>query len=958
MKKLLFPGLLAAFALHAAELPFSRAVHEPDLIRGTRKPVAERVLMYPEIQYKYGLFQNFLGGYIDRPLFFDRATRYKNKFQHITADSFFREIEIMRSYGFDGGGSLALNKNVYAFLNAEPERAGKYYQFPQFAYGESGKFAVDPEKSTHFLEIALKSRFVPKIAGRIPISTYNSDYIEAPAMKKYLAGLKQRFGDTFAVCGGLSVAHTDFQQYFKTGEWDAATRRRYQEKIDSILEIFDGIQVNMDVRRRTLSYMTEPDFGIWDKYLTPMVLAALEKTENKTKLLCGAVLHGYINHMSGVNHGEFGTGRARGILDRLVKLNCDFIFFFEWNEFNENTCWQPTLYNSLVLQRLVKFYAHIMRGEQSTPNPGDNLNIPQFSVSYRDNLKTGEQLQFELLNIPDTNQKAEYTAQLTVRNPAGKILFQFPVERFNRAKMRAVTFAVPTEAFSTETVLLPELSVTGNDGKTLKFGQLQYVRILPTFCYNYKAVRQSLRDLLTPAKVNFTVTAQPDRSYRITAMLDAGESLSSLEVTDAGQPVYAFDKNHEFDRAKNFVLTGAFSTLKNGARPFSVKVADSANWTFREWGFPNVTLGNSWKKNDTEVSGSTLVWSARNRFIMTIPKTDLENAVITVGIDDATQSFKLRDVVGFGEMAHAFPRCRFELRNHLELPDIPFRIDRNSAEFTTNLQSSRAYPVYQLRAVTVSGKIYRSAPVVPRAIPSATEKLNVFSETTGKVAGVPVAGALIPRISWAFNPAAGDVLRNNFNSYFNAELGGGYYYSGVYSSSMLPPAGRNAPEFIQEDGKTLLRFTGSEYLHFPPETFPRGPFVLRLELKPQPDDATKSYVLFRHFSSILGSATVFTKFDRLVFAFGDRYLKTHTFSTPLDLPPGQWSVLEISYDLQKLILKVNEKTTEFDFPAGLALYFKPAIFGGHTKPEFGLPKDTAMFKGLLKSISIDHNITR
>ena len=41
-----------------------------------RRKTAERMMMFPEIQYKYGLFQNFLN-YIDRPLFYDRFLRYK-----------------------------------------------------------------------------------------------------------------------------------------------------------------------------------------------------------------------------------------------------------------------------------------------------------------------------------------------------------------------------------------------------------------------------------------------------------------------------------------------------------------------------------------------------------------------------------------------------------------------------------------------------------------------------------------------------------------------------------------------------------------------------------------------------------------------------------------------------------------------------------------------------------------
>ena len=64
--------------------------------------------------------------------------------------------------------------------------------------------------------------------------------------------------------------------------------------------------------------------------------------------------------------------------------------------------------------------------------------------------------------------------------------------------------------------------------------------------------------------------------------------------------------------------------------------------------------------------------------------------------------------------------------------------------------------------------------------------------------------------------------------------------------------------------------------------------------------------------------------------------------------------MEIRYDLRQLVFTVNGVEKRFDFPKHLALYFKPSLFGGHTKPEFGLPKGAEMFRGKLAEISIDH----
>lgn len=962
MKRVLFfTFLFFLFGDVSAEnIPIAREVYEPDFSRGPRQPVAERIFLYPEIQYKYGLFQNFLDEYIDRPLFYDRATRYKNQFSYMTKESFFREIPIEKNYGFDGGGSLAsgifkLYQEVNHFLDAEPERAGKYVEFPQFSYGESGRFHIRPEQTVRVLELALQSKFAPRIKGRIPVSTYNSQGIDPKVMKEYLQALKKRFGDTFAVCGNFSVGPDDFQEYVKNGRWSPEMQDSYRKKLRSILAVFDGVQVRPCENRRTFDYMFAPDTDVWTRYLIPMIQEEMAKPENRDKLICGSVSHGYINHMSGVTHGEFGTARARKTLDALFKLNCDLIFFFEWNEFNENTCWQPTLYNSLVLQRLVRFYAHRMSDEKPAPNPGDDQTLPPFALSYRDHFKAGEPIEFELLNIPDTEQSEPYSARLILKSADGKILVEFPEEKFDRARMRAVTFRVPSEKLARHTVLLPELIVGTRRGKSpVKIDNLQYIHLLPTVCFNYKTVRQSLRDLLFPEKVIFKISGEEKNHYRVSAALEAGEKLASLEVLDWGQELHAVDPSREFDHKKDMVIVGTLTAPKGGAQEIHWTLSGANHWGFREWGLPNVTLGRDWRRKGNEITGQFRLWKGRNRFILTLPKADAGKAVLSAKIGEETKLFRIADLIRYGKMAHAYPKSRLELENYNRLPDIPPRIDQNSATLEATVRSTHDYPVFQLRAITESGKIYRSRPVLPQTNPSKMEKLNVFSETTGRVVETDVPTALVPRLNWILDPAAGDLLRTEFDPYFDAGLGGGYGYCDGYHE-IQPPPGRNAPCFGTEDGKNVLKFDGTSYIHFPLETFPRGAFTLRFEVKPEPAESTKSYVLFRHFSRILGSVTLFTKFDRLVFAFGDRTLKTHLFSTSLDLPPGKWSKVQVSYDLKKVRLEVNGKTNEFELPAALALYFKPAIFGGHTKAEFGLPSDSEMFKGKLRSISIIHN---
>ena len=184
-------------------------------------------------------------------------------------------------------------------------------------------------------------------------------------------------------------------------------------------------------------------------------------------------------------------------------------------------------------------------------------------------------------------------------------------------------------------------------------------------------------------------------------------------------------------------------------------------------------------------------------------------------------------------------------------------------------------------------------------------------------------------------------------------LGGGYKYDDAFHY-ITDPSGGRGPVRAKEDNRSILKFDGKTYLHFPLETFPRGPFRLSFEIKP--DAAENPYVLFRHFSSILGSVSVYVKFDRLYVSFTDRQLLTHNFASGFTVEPGKWSNIRISYDLHNLTIKVNGQERSFPFEGERALYFKPAVFGGHTKAEFGLPENAGYFKGALRALSIDHNI--
>lgn len=949
-------------SLSADAVTFTREDYTPDLAFEKRGKTAPQVMMYPEVQYKYALFQNFLGTYIDRPLFFNRALRYPaGKFAYNTQESYFRDIAIMKQYGFDGAGSLALPifglyQTVNRFLENDPARAKGHLEFPQFAFGETGSFAASEKQldtARKILNIALKSPYAPKINGRIPVTTYNSGQIKPEAMKKFLDALRKEFGNTFAVTGELLIDWQDRIQMTKTGKWTPETQEKYRRRLTEVLTLFDGLQIPLAIDTRRNNYMTEPDFRIYDRHLLPMIKEAMRKKEFKEKLFGSVIRHAYVNHMSGVTHGEFGTARLRLQLDRLIKLDPDFIVFFEWNEFNENTCFQPTLCNSLALQRLIRYYSNLLKGNPPCPNPGDNTEIPPLIFSSREAYRTGEPIRFELLNVPDTQNTEHYQAALTLLDAGNQEIGSFPVETFDRSKLRAVTYQIPTEQFSMQTVIRPVLKVTPPNGKKMEFRQLQTLRIHPTVCTNYKETRQPLRDLILPAKAEFNVKRLGGNTYEISGSFDAGEVLASLEVTDHGREIFAVDPSNEFDRTKNLVICGTISTRTPGMRNLQIQVANAPGWKFRPWEQANISFG-SWSQNGDTVNSNTHIWAARNQMLLTIPRS-ADRSEIHCSVNGERHTLKIKDLLNLQKYAQLYQSCRIDWEICHELPDIPPQIGKNTASFHTQAKSLHKYPLFQLRAVTISGKIWRGQAVLPDPVPPASEKLNIHSETSGGIVTVDVPSALIPDLRYAVRPECGALLKNSFDPVFDAQLGGGFVYDEPAHTMPLPKNRSYAPVYTKdEEGKPALRFSGISYINFPLEAFPRGSFTLNFEIKP--DAQEKPYVLFRHFSWILGSVTVYVKYDRLYTVFADRDLKVHSFASGFELKPGEWSNVTIAFDQKKLTFRVNGKSRSYKIASPLVpLYFKPAIFGGHTKQEFGLPPNANFYSGLLRKFEIRHN---
>ena len=354
------------------------------------------------------------------------------------------------------GGALYRDTDQFAV------KAGKLPVAEVVQYGYDGNY----KNLKTILEIASKSPFTAKINGKILVPTYNVFYSNVKNIQPMLDQARKDFPGGFYLMAQMDIRPADVKNFLRNGSVPDEVKERYRQEIRNILTVFDGIQINPAINYTDTDgeYMCRFDTSFYLKEILPMLKAELAKPEFKGKLLGNTILHGYINHMSGVNHGEFGTARLRHSLEASTLGNPDYVLFFEWNEVNENTCFQPTLYNSLALQRLIRYAIGQFNGNAPAPNPGDDPAIPNLVFSSRETLKAGEPLQFELMNIPD-GTTGNYTVQAVINDLDGKEIFRFPTESVAKDQFRTITYTIASEQFKGQYIIRPALQISEH-GKT------------------------------------------------------------------------------------------------------------------------------------------------------------------------------------------------------------------------------------------------------------------------------------------------------------------------------------------------------------------------------------------------------------------------------------------------------------------------------------------------------------
>ena len=942
---------------------------------GKRPRLSQETLLFAELLVKYGMFQNSLHYWVDRPLYFDRATR-PEKMEYDTFPSFMINAEQLRRYmldGFDVFANLKKNKANRLGTLSDWFVQGGYPELkilPIISYGEAiDRYGPNVPAFKSAVSTAQADPRFPRLGGKVLVPTYNYRLFKAEQHKQFFKDLTGALGnDDYVLCGQINatVLRNLSNAFNRNGRLTDAEVAELEASVREVLDVAGGIQLGTleRIREPEGPYCSYQSTDFFDRYVSPMVLRLLNEPKYAGKVLGYYVNQGYINNHSGHNHAEDGTSTLRRCLRSAIRTNPDYLLFFEWNELNENTMFQPTLWNGNTVGRLIRYHSRLLKGLAPDVYPGDDPSLPSLTLSYRATAKVGEVLDFEILNIPDGALKGAAKVQLQLFDLNGTRVAAFPVETIDQTKLGAVTYRTSTAHRAGGDVLVPELVVDGR-----RFANFHPIRIASTVSWNYKAVRQSLRDRLVAEKSAFAVRKVGENRYAYSADLAFGEKLASVELIADEHEQDAAGLAPEYDREKNEIVRLVITAPpKFGIRDGEIRVTvdGSKGCRYHNVWIANVDPGVIRPLPDNAgFKTRALVWSEELTFFVEVPKADVDKAKLTVDIvskltpcTPATVSVKTVLEKGIVGAVLNDSGVRVDFRRKDDQTDIPPHLKTTACAWSGETVTDVKLPVFHLRAVSESGRIWRSAPVRPEALPAAdVVTFAAYDEYAHGRFLAKAPAVLVPEIDYIFDPATGAALGNTRERWFDAQLGGGFPSDQVCGDNVQPfTPGRREQTWVREADAWCLKFDGvNDYIDFPKETLPQGAFTLEMEVKPELPANDAPMTLFRHFDRVRGSISLFVRNGRLYATWGDKDLsKEPKFETGLAVKGGEWNAISVSYDFAQFVFTVNGQSKSFPW-TGRAYAFKPSMFGGHDKLELsGSKVKPVYYKGLLRRLHIRH----
>ena len=454
----------------------------------------------------------------------------------------------------------------------------------------------------------------------------------------------------------------------------------------------------------------------------------------------------------------------------------------------------------------------------------------------------------------------------------------------------------------------------------------------------------------------------------LSGRLSCQEPLASVEVIENGAVVYAIDPRPGALRQLTDHIMVAFeyrSQSRHAIEGYAQVLGSDCRWpaSYKEPCY-------SWYLDGNVLRLKRYVDWRQNVAYLAVPKKDVAQASLQFQVGSLQSTVPIREIVDRGLITYHDGRdVTVTVSHFLKQNDHPPHLDRRDVAFSVLAKPDMATSLFHIRAVTKSGRVFRSWPVCQEwHFGTPLVALPVWSETCRARTVVKIRAVRVPEIQYHFSNRHGSALVTAAGRPFWGILGG-YTDSvtargGAGSNDGTPfirpdqyPRGVtcNAPNWCTEDGRMCLRFTGKgEHIALPQGVLPRrSGFHLKMDIKPL---NTKPQILFAHRRHYPGSLTLGLDHGKLRGSFTTDQLRTYTFNTDLTVPTAKWSAVEVIYNLTDMRLRVNGKEAEPFECQGVGLYDMTSVVGGFGSDASVDEYDntSGWFDGYLASLSVTH----
>jgi hypothetical protein len=960
----LLPVYIFCIVLHGCSAYADQSQMQQLVPEVSRPRITKKTYLFSRSQLKYGLQKtDYLSRWIDQPLFVDPALD-DGKSTSISYPSFVKMQQVALETGLDG----------FAFF---PETSGRYlaYDFakrsnlPGFSLLNELTPSDGPTSKDDVVKMALACPQSLRINGKLVFTSYGADSKPAEYWQKIMADFRAQYGDQF-----IFIPSVDRWNGQSMNDW----RDKYHANTITAQDIFeiknylrhwaratDGLYFASAASFQNDDHTLDVDF--YKNFVIRIMKSVLAESEFKQKYFGLSAVVGHENTTRvGVTLSSNATKSLRESMDAAVAANPDIINIPEWDEQNENTSLRPTVYNGTSSMRIMRYYAAKLNDEKLRPVLGDNQVIPNLIISYRKTLVVGSKLEIELLNVPDSSKSTSYTARLSLENSDGKTVYTSPVESFNGVEMQDHTITIPSETLAQYPVLIPKLEIHSADSESTFSTGLHYIDLRSTWSWDYKWIKEPLRDLMLGTKVLFQVKGKnPDGTLTANVNVQTSEPLARVQLLDNDDVIYEYSKDDPWrEDANHVVLSFVWQSMETRGDKHQLKGRITLQNATAHW---SAFGGYSMPKHDVSDAATIsldgqLAYSWPQRIFLSIPRAQADKAVLDIqmpGIFEGkipVQMILDKSIYGIAG-ARSF---NFVISRYVRQDEMQPLLKTHSAQFSVPVLPDLPNSVLHVQAIGVSGHQYRSGPIVLGTNLSEPETITTFSDTQNVPVQSQVAKVRVPDIKYEFNPQHGSVLVTDAGRPFWGMLGGfstlATTRGGGESGDGTPfvrferdypkDATQSAPTWIKlDDGNFALQFDGKgTYIALPQGVIPqRSAYTISMDIKP--DSATGKQLIIANRNYYTGSISIFTEDGKLKASYAGPNSANPTLDSGLTLPVGQWSHLVIRYDQANITFEVDGKISRKLSAKGPGLYNTATVVGG-----FG----EDWFKGEIKSLEIQH----